>query len=132
MAPKRKRAAPATPAKKRRTTGGYRSLFAGPDDWDKLVADSSLSTSSVSIRRPRPNGLQSLTRCSQLAASRHFKQLWEDGNGGGEMWKADWAWLDDRLKDGIRENVYRAWGGFLTPEILKSVSMLSPELTLLR
>lgn len=120
MAPKRKRTAAAPTAKKRRTAAGSRSV--APDDGNTHVPDVPLPISSVSVRRPPPDGLQSLTRCAQLAASRHFKRAWEGGNGGGEKWEADWACLDDRFKDEIRDNAYRAWGNFLTEDILQAVS----------
>lgn len=56
-----------------------RSVWNSTDDWDELVATSSLSTSSVSTRPPRPRALPSLAKSAEDVAVRHFRMLWADG-----------------------------------------------------
>lgn len=79
-----------SPNKKRKTTHPPKGLFRtgrsvwnATDDWDELVAASSLSTSSISTRPPRLRGLQTLSRAAEGVAVRHFRMLWMDGKGGG-------------------------------------------------
>ena len=102
------------------------------DDWDQLVADSQLSTASISSRKPRPRGVSTLVRCAADAAARGFKRIWEEtgyarqagvdaGAGSGVYWKESWMWVPDHLKEGVRDAVFRYWGGYLTPEVIQEV-----------
>jgi len=117
MAPKRKAAVQASNnTRKRRPT----SIWNGPDDWPQLVADSSLSTSSISTRAPRPRGLHTLSRCATDAAARDFKTLWED-IADGRTWKEWWNLVPDHLKVGVRDGVFKLWGGYLTQAVIREV-----------
>ena len=108
-----------------------RSIWNNQDDWDQLVEDSALSTSSISTRRPVIRGMQSLTRSCAESAGRGFKALWEYGQeirdgevvtGPGKYWKIAWEGTSDHLKLLVRERVYRYWGSYLTPKMLSGVS----------
>jgi hypothetical protein len=126
MPPKRKATSSnKAPTPKKRKA---QSIWNTPDDWPQLISDSSLSTSSISTRLPRPRGLQSLVKCASDAASRGFKILWEDvgevtvgGKVGGRRWKEWWGVIPDHLKIGIRESVYKLWGGHLSQAIIHEV-----------
>lgn len=114
-----------------------RSVWNKADDWDKLVADSTLSTSSVSGRRPYPRGLPSLARCASDAAARGFEAIWtadatlaqgderaqsSNMRGFGRYWKYDWEVVPDHLKEGVRDAVFRMWGRMLSFDIVRVVS----------
>ena len=124
----------AKPQKRRKIipTGIGRSIWNSVDDWDQLVADSQLSTASISSRKPRPRGVSTLVRCAADAAARGFKRIWEEtgyarqagvdaGAGSGVYWKESWMWVPDHLKEGVRDAVFRYWGGYLTPEVIQEV-----------
>lgn len=113
---------------KRARTGAdrtARSIWNSADDWDTLVAESQLSTSSISSRRPPPAGLKSLTRYCAEVVGRAFKRLWEIDQGGvlGTSWKYAWTEVPDRLKLFVREEVFRHWGGYLTTAMISDVSL---------
>ena len=122
-------------ARKRKTE---RTVWNTPDDWETLLAESTLSTSSISTRRPRLRGLPTLAKCCQESAARSFKRLWEAGQtqvqgeiivGPGRWWKDDWAWVPDHLKLGVRDAVFRYWGGSLSLQMLQEVghSLVAPS-----
>ena len=100
-----------------------RSVWNSKDDWDKLVADSSLSTASISSRRPIHSGHHPLSYYAAEVAARAFKFLWEED---GEWWKAEWAYVSEPIKAKVRERVYRYYGEFLSVQILAEVS-LTPQ-----
>ena len=130
----RKAPATARPAKRKKakTAATGRSVWNSTDDWDQLVADSQLSTSSISRRRPRPRGLQTLVRCASEAAVRGFKRLWdepvgpewvtEDERSRGGVWQDWWAVVPDYLKAEIRDGIFERWGGFLDADMISQVS----------
>jgi hypothetical protein len=137
MPPRRKRSAAtsSTPGKGtsrvRKKVKTQRSIWNYQDDWDQLVQDSALSTSSISTRRPVVRGMQSLTRCCAESAGRGFKALWEYGQeisdgkvvtGPGKYWKIAWEGTSDHLKLLVRERVYRYWGSYLTSKMVSEVS----------
>jgi len=131
---KRKAAAPARAPKRKKAkiTAAGRSVWNSTDDWDQLVADSQLSTSSISRRRPRPRGLQSLVKCASEAAVRGFKRLWEEtvgpewvtesGTSRGRVWQDWWSVVPDHLKVGIRDAIFERWGGLLDADMITQVS----------
>ena len=136
----KRKADPSTrPVKRRRGHATSRSVWNSRDDWDQLVADSQLSTSSISLRRPRPRGMQTLVRCATESAARGFRRMWEDtagmpamaGSSAGEIWKESWECVPDHLKVGVRDAVFKNWGGYLNGEILSKVShsfSMKPEI----
>ncbi|ORY30530.1 hypothetical protein BCR39DRAFT_528583 [Naematelia encephala] len=145
MAPKKRKVpgagtSKASPAKRSKQKHGKvgSSVWNTPDDWDALVAASSLSTSSVSVRRPRPRGLNSLVKCCTEASARGFKRLWDTGAvivdgravGRGEWWKAGWDGLPDHLKIGVRDAVFRLWGGYLTIDMISHLFIFPPGIYL--
>lgn len=109
-----------------------KSIWNTADDWDQLVADSALSTSSISSRPPALRGRLSLTRCCAESAGRGFKALWEYGQeirddkvivGPGRYWKAAWEEVPDHLKVMVKERVVRYWGGWLSLAMISDVSL---------
>ena len=115
---------------KKRCVRAERSVWNSKDDWETLVADSALSTSSVSTRPPRPRGLHSLVKCASDAAARGFKRLWEDGvvmsdgavvYGAGKRWKIAWEGIPDHLKVGLRDGIFKWWGSYVTLSMLQEV-----------
>lgn len=124
--------------KKRPRLRTERSVWNGADDWNKLVADSTLSTSSVSTRRPHPRGLPTLARCASDAAARGFETIWTADStlvagdepaqfanmkGFGRYWKYDWEVVPDHLREGVRDAVFRLWGRMLSLDIVRVVSL---------
>lgn len=114
------------PAKRARTN---RSVWNAADDWDELVAASTLSTASVSTRPPRPRGLQTLALCAEHAAVRNFRRLYEEGkirnqNGavGKGWWENEWEVVPDHLKLRVRDGVYRQHGNVLKLDMIRDVS----------
>ncbi|WVQ85049.1 hypothetical protein IAT38_007213 [Cryptococcus sp. DSM 104549] len=148
MPAKRQAAAPSDPSPSkraktnhptRRKTKGERSIWNSVDDWDTLVADSSLSTSSVSRRRPRPRGLHTLVRCAADAAARGFRMLWDQGEvraegdtivGPGVEWRESWAMLPEHLQEMVRDGIFKRWGGLLTIQMLHDLFTIPPVLYL--
>lgn len=123
----------AKPSPKKRSVKVERSIWNAKDDWDTLVAESSLSTSSVSARPSRPRGLHSLVKCASDAAARGFKLLWEEGQivtddeviiGPGQRWKAAWGGVPDHLKLRVRDAIFRWWGGHINLSMLQQVFLL--------
>ncbi|RXK40054.1 hypothetical protein M231_02694 [Tremella mesenterica] len=123
----------------RKKTKVVKSVWNSTDDWTTLVADSSLSTSSISTRRPRPRGLQTLVICCQEAAIRSFKILWEargssstgtDGRGMGREWREKWQFVPDHLKYRVRDGVFSRWGHLLTIAMIHDVFLVPPEIYL--
>ena len=115
---------------KKRFGRAERSIWNSKDDWETLVADSALSTSSVSTRPPRPRGLHSLVKCASDAAARNFKRLWNDGvvmadgavvYGAGKRWKIAWERIPEHLKAGLRDGIFKWWGSYVTPMMLQDV-----------
>lgn len=117
-----------------------RNIWNSADDWDTLVAESQLSTASISLRRSRPRGLQSLVCCATEACARSFKRIWEVPTPGGfvgqtvlgEYWKDGWAWVPDHLKADVRDKVFRYWGEYVTASMLSEVSRLLYQQTVLK
>ncbi|KAK4685197.1 hypothetical protein P7C73_g4959, partial [Tremellales sp. Uapishka_1] len=128
MTPKRVRDGLSTPAKRRKAKEGYITIWSTPDDWEQMVADATLSTSSVSTRRPKPRGLHSLVKCCSDVASRFFKPLWEVDQGS--TWKAMWNAVPDHLRRDIRDGIFRIWGGVLTESMVKEMFVILPDLIL--
>lgn len=115
------------PSKRARTS---RSVWNSTDDWEELVAASTLSTASVSSRPARPRGLQSLATCAEISAWRNFKRLYEEGkvrSQGGEVgrgwWEVEWEYVPDHLKARVRAGVYKRWGGVLKLDVMKDVNL---------
>jgi hypothetical protein len=114
------------PAKRAKTN---RSVWNAANDWDELVAASTLSTASVSTRPARPRGLQSLAVCAEHAAVRSFKRLYEEGkvrNASGSVgkgwWENEWQVVPDHLKVKVRAGVYRRYGGVIKMDMIRDVS----------
>ncbi|KAK6908034.1 hypothetical protein I203_102035 [Kwoniella mangroviensis CBS 8507] len=113
----------------RKRTKVQRSIWNSTDDWDTLISESQLSTSSISIRPPRLRELPTLVKCCSESIARGFKKLWDvSGDGTGAEFKAAWGFLPNHLKEGIRDSVFRYWGGFLTVKILAEVFLIPPHL----
>ncbi|ORX37262.1 hypothetical protein BD324DRAFT_650867 [Kockovaella imperatae] len=118
-------------AKRRKVTN--RSVWNTEDDWEQIIADSSLSTASVSSRRAPQKGLQSLSDHAARVASRAFKYLWQASDSRerhGEWWKSEWSYVEDRMKVKVRDGVFAQWSEYLTPTILTEVFMPCPEVHL--
>ncbi|CAD6566349.1 MAG: hypothetical protein TREMPRED_002493 [Tremellales sp. Tagirdzhanova-0007] len=124
---------------KKRFGRAERSIWNSKDDWETLVADSALSTSSVSTRPPRPRGLHSLVKCASDAAARNFKRLWNDGvvmadgavvYGAGKRWKIAWERIPEHLKAGLRDGIFKWWGSYVTPMMLQDIFFLPPSVYL--
>jgi len=49
------------------------------------------------------------------------------GGVSGEVWREMWDWVPDHLKVGVRDAVFRNWGGYLKPGMLSSVSIFLLE-----
>ncbi|WVQ96485.1 hypothetical protein IAU59_003590 [Kwoniella sp. CBS 9459] len=124
-----------------------RSIWNSTDDWETLVSNSTLSTSSISLRPPRFGGggigLPSLTRCCTRCIARHFKGLWEaDAAQGsavadaqvtmtmGEDFRLAWKEVPDRLKEAVRDEVIEWWGGYLALRMIIDVFMVPPHMYL--
>ena len=114
---KRGQATPNRPAKRSRRN--ERSVWNSTDDWDELVQASTLSTSSISARRPRPYGLVSLKQASVQAAVRSFKRIFETHES---WWIAEWRNLPDAHKAAVRDGIFRMWGSVLSIERIREVS----------
>lgn len=110
--------------------GTEKSIWNTKDDWDTLVAESRLSTSSISRRPPPPAGLKSLTTYCAEVAGRSLKRFWELDTG--LSWKYAWSEVPDRLKVGVRDEVYRHWGGYLTTAMISEVSHIMYSYAMLR
>lgn len=117
---------------KRQKIGGTKSrtIWNSRDDWDELVATSSLSTASVSTRRPLPRGLVSLSKAAEDVAVRYFKMLYEagqvvdySGKLGKGWWETEWAYIPDDAKKRIRDGVFRTHGSYLSLDVLRRVSL---------
>ncbi|WVF68969.1 hypothetical protein IAT40_003743 [Kwoniella sp. CBS 6097] len=110
-----------------------KSIWNSKDDWETLVSESSLSTSSISLRPPRLHGtgngakLPSLARCCTRCIARHFKGLWELD---GQDFKVAWREVPDKLKEDVRDEVYKWWGGYLTLRLIIDVFMVPPHMYL--
>lgn len=116
------------PTKRART---HRSVFNSTDDWDELVAASTLSTASVSSRPARPRGLQTLAICAEHAAVRNFKRLYEEGKirspsgaVGKGWWEVEWELVPDHLKAKVRDGVFRRYGSVLKLDMIRDVSYI--------
>ncbi|WWC96255.1 hypothetical protein V866_003122 [Kwoniella sp. B9012] len=115
----------------RKRTKVQRSIWNSKDDWDTLISESQLSTSSISIRPPRLRELPTLVKCCTESIARGFKRLWDvSGDETGAEFKAAWGYLPSHLKEGIRDSAFRYWGGFLTVKILAEVFLIPPHLYL--
>ncbi|WVR06479.1 hypothetical protein IAU60_003510 [Kwoniella sp. DSM 27419] len=125
-----KKARTASSKTKARSIRGQRSIWTSTDDWDTLLADSALSTSSVSLRPPRLRGLPSLIKCCTDAIARGFKRLWESSEEPGQGFKIAWNEVPDHLKEGVRDQVFRWWGGYLTLKIISETFLIPPHLYL--
>jgi hypothetical protein len=136
-------ASPHTKKRKARSTTS-RSIWNRADDWDQLVADSALSTTSESVRRPRPKGISTLTKCACQVVGRNFKLLWEEGevvlgdvpfikrarrrspgaleassDSAGLSFKVAWNALPDHLKIMVRDSVFHLSGSLLNLSMLQ-------------
>ncbi|WWC88536.1 uncharacterized protein L201_003447 [Kwoniella dendrophila CBS 6074] len=128
--PSNKKAKVSSRKKSKPSIRSQRSIWNSKDDWDTLVAESSLSTSSISTRQPRFRGLPTLVECTTKSISRSFKRLWESGVGDGKEFRLAWEYLPNHLKEGIRDNVYKLWGSYLTVKIISEVFVFPPHLYL--
>ncbi|WWC62760.1 uncharacterized protein I303_105357 [Kwoniella dejecticola CBS 10117] len=124
----RKKQKPSNTSKAKRLIKVQRSVWNSKDDWDQLVSDSALSTSSVSTRSPRLRGLPTLVKCAVNSISRGFKRLWEIDEG--YSFNIAWDFLPPHLKSEVREMVFKWWGSFLTLKILSEVFLVPPHLYL--
>ncbi|WVW84841.1 hypothetical protein I302_106876 [Kwoniella bestiolae CBS 10118] len=106
-----------------------RSIWNSKDDWDTLVSESQLSTSSISTRPPRLRELPTLVKCCNESMARGFKRLWEVSPDGAEL-KGAWRFLPGHLKEGVREGVFRYWGGMLSVKIISEIFLVPPHLYL--
>ncbi|TYJ58597.1 hypothetical protein B9479_000808 [Cryptococcus floricola] len=125
-----------TTKRKQRTD---KSVWNSKDDWDTLVAESSLSTSSVSLRKPRFRSFPSLTKSSVDAIVRGFKVFYGDGQAGQDegvadewrkWWRAEWAEIPGHLKEMVRDGIYKRWGGILSLQLLRELFSIPPTLYL--
>ncbi|KAK8858720.1 hypothetical protein IAR55_002949 [Kwoniella newhampshirensis] len=128
-------------SRKERSFRTTRSIWtsASSENWNTLVTESSLSTSSISTRPPRPRGIHALVRCATDAVGRGFKVLWEDGDmisdgeivvGPGRRFKEDWMYVPNHLKVGVRDKIFRLWGGYLTISMIHELFSIPPRLIL--
>ncbi|WVQ73244.1 hypothetical protein IAR50_002812 [Cryptococcus sp. DSM 104548] len=124
-------------AKRRQRTD--KSVWNSKDDWDTLVAESSLSTSSVSLRKPRFRSFPTLTKCSVDSIVRGFKAFYGDGQARQEeavaeewrkWWKAEWAEIPGHLKEMVRDGIYRRWGGIISLQLIHELFSIPPTLYL--
>ncbi|ODO10010.1 hypothetical protein I350_02234 [Cryptococcus amylolentus CBS 6273] len=125
-----------TTKRKQRTD---KSVWNSKDDWDTLVAESSLSTSSVSLRKPRFRSFPSLTKASVDAIVRGFKAFYGDGQAGQDeavadewrkWWRTEWAEIPGHLKEMVRDGIYKKWGGILSLQLLQELFSIPPTLYL--
>ncbi|OCF45999.1 hypothetical protein I317_00087 [Kwoniella heveanensis CBS 569] len=123
-----------------------RSIWNSKDDWETLVSESSLSTSSISLRPPRlaasgtndariGSSVPTLARYCTRCIARHFKGLWEASaaerpESMGEDFKLAWRELPDKLKEPVRDEVFRWWGGYLTLRMIIDVFTVPPHMFL--
>lgn len=97
-----------------------RSVWDSKDDWDTLVAESQLSTASISTRKPPPAGLKSLTSYCAEVAGRAFKGFWELDEG--VSWRYAWDGVPNDHKILVRDKVFKYWGSYLTTSMISEVS----------
>lgn len=102
-----------------------RSIWDSKDDWDTLVAESQLSTASISRRKPPPAGLKGLKSYCAEVAGRAFKAFWELDEG--VSWRYAWDGVPDDHKILVRDEVFRYWGSYLTPPMISDVSAVSRQ-----
>ncbi|ODO05171.1 hypothetical protein L198_01859 [Cryptococcus wingfieldii CBS 7118] len=125
-----------TTKRKQRTD---KSVWNSKDDWDTLVAESSLSTSSVSLRKPRFRSFPSLTNISVDVIVRSFKAFYGDGQAGQDeavadewrkWWRTEWAEIPGHLKEMVRDGIYKRWGAILSLQLLRELFSIPPTLYL--
>ncbi|KAL7423048.1 hypothetical protein Q5752_002347 [Cryptotrichosporon argae] len=100
------------------------SIWDGADDWAQLVADSALSTSSVSVRAPRPRGVHTLARCAQDAAARSWRRMRDED---ASAWRAAWAGVPPHLQAGVRDGVFKWHADVLTAAIVRDAFIVPPH-----
>ncbi|OWZ78214.1 hypothetical protein C365_03007 [Cryptococcus neoformans Bt85] len=140
MPSKRPATASITTASKRRRIYTS-SVWTHKDDWSTLLSDSSLSTSSISIRPPRFRTFPTLTRCASDAVAKGFPSFWRLArpadrttkyNGPDEFvredweqwWKEWWERVPPRLQEMVRDNIFKKWGGMLSIPIIQELSII--------
>ncbi|UOH80762.1 hypothetical protein LQV05_003419 [Cryptococcus neoformans] len=140
MPSKRPATASITTASKRRRIHTS-SVWTHKDDWSTLLSDSSLSTSSISIRPPRFRTFPTLTRCASDAVVKGFPSFWRLArpadrttkyNGPDEFvredweqwWKEWWERVPPRLQGMVRDNIFKKWGGMLSIPIIQELSII--------
>jgi hypothetical protein len=92
-----------------------------------LVAESQLSTSSISTHRPPPAGLKGLTIFCAEVAGRAFKVFWELDEG--ISWRYAWEGVPDGHKILVRDEVFRYWGSYLTTAMISEVGGMIRRVT---
>lgn len=144
MPSKRPATASITTASKRRRIHTS-SVWTHKDDWSTLLSDSSLSTSSISIRPPRFRTFPTLTRCASDAVAKGFPSFWRLArpadrttkyNGPDEFvredwelwWKEWWERVPPRLQEMVRDNIFKKWGGMLSIPIIQEVSFFNTHM----
>lgn len=141
MPSKRSATASITTASKRRRIHTS-SVWTHKDDWSTLLSDSSLSTSSISVRPPRFRTFPTLTRCASDAVVKGFPSFWRLAKHADRMtkysgpdeivredwerwWKEWWERVPSRLQETVRDNIFKKWGGALSIPVIQEVSFFS-------
>nr|ODN85396.1 hypothetical protein L203_05012 [Cryptococcus depauperatus CBS 7841] len=114
---------------------GERSIWTAKDDWESLISNSALSTSSISSRPPAFRGtLPSLSRYACSALVRGFGRVWGDAGEEGEEWRrwwtVGWRGVPDHLKEIVRDRVMDKWGGILSLQVIHELFTIPPTLYL--